>query len=157
MARKTSRRSKKISTSRIRRDTITDTQSNITNDDNEKQRQSSSVNHAASDNKAHKDGTPCLCFLRKGMFLPPSEMMGTTTQQRSTVIDDSDLKIYDGTSRNSATDIVSDSELKSFDGGTRDSNSHPDTQSSSVTDSTYNVVGGQGERQEGPLEHRAKG
>jgi len=154
MARKTSRRNKKISTSRISRGTTTDNQSNITNDDNAKLRQSSSVKHADPDNKAHKDGTPCLCFLRKGMFLPPSEMMVNN------VIEDSDLKMYDGTSRKSATDSVSDSGLKSSDGTTRDSNSRPDTKAASVADGTYNVVKGQGERKgvqlEG-VEYRAKG
>jgi len=147
MARKTSRRTKKISTSRISRDTASaiDDQSSINNWDDKKLPQSSSVNHVAPEDNIHKDGTSCLCFLRKGLFLPTSEMMQSTTH-RNNVIDDSDLKIYDSITRNSIKDGLGDFELKSYDSTTKDISTHHDTKLSSVVDSNFDALRIEGDR-----------
>lgn len=88
MARKTLKHSKQRSTSRISsrigtshgRLSTTGEQSDVCVG-NENQRQFS-MNRDASNDNAHTDGSVCLCFLRKGIFLPDSEKMTVTAPKK---------------------------------------------------------------------------
>lgn len=115
MARKISRRGKKTSISRSngggngianRRTVTTDNETSNNAHLNDENLRQSSNNLTVSSISIHRDETLCLCFLRKGLFLPPDEMMITKTSmegRRPITMDDSDLKGCGGTKINTGS------------------------------------------------------